>query len=234
VLVLEGVVSGYHRRPVLLGVDLRVPQGSCVALLGRNGVGKTTLMRTVIGELASSRGRILLDDVDLTKLRPHERARRGIAYVPQGRHVFAGLTVHENLRVAAQAIFGRDWRPQVDACFDEFPQLRDKSQARAESLSGGQQQVMALARALVGQPRLLLLDEPSEGISPTLLDDIATLVTDIRSRRGLAVLIAEQNLRFVSQLAAHAALLDRGAVAVSVPMHEVGRSDDLQRRYLAL
>lgn len=233
-LTLETVAAGYHRRPVLLGVDLELPQASATALLGRNGVGKTTLMRTVIGELRCSGGRLRLDDTDITGLRTHDRARRGIAYVPQGRHVFAGLSVHENLRVAAQAIFGRAWRSHVDACFEDFPQLKDKRDANAESLSGGQQQILALARAMVSQPRLLLLDEPSEGISPAVLEEIVGLIGDIRARHGVAVLIAEQNLGFVGQIAEHAAILHRGAVAALVSMSEVEQSEDLQRRYLAL
>lgn len=233
-LTLEALASGYHRRPVLLGVDLVVPEGSATALLGRNGVGKTTLMRTIIGELRCSAGRLRLDDGDITGLRPHDRARRGIAYVPQGRHVFGGLSVHENLRVAAQAIFGRGWRSHVDACFDAFPQLKEKRKANAESLSGGQQQILALARAMVSQPRLLLLDEPSEGISPAMLDEIVGLVSDIRARHGVAVLIAEQNLGFVGQIADRAAVLHRGAVAALVSMSEAASSEDLQRRYLAL
>jgi ABC-type branched-subunit amino acid transport system ATPase component len=233
-LKLEGVRSGYRRRPVLLGVDLAVEDGQSVALLGRNGVGKTTLLKTIVGALPMSAGTLQLDGSDLSRLRTSRRARSGIAYVPQGREVFAGLSVADNLRVAAQAIFGRGWREHVERTLDEFGALADKRSAPAESLSGGQQQILALARAMICQPRILLLDEPSEGIQPSILEQISALIADVRTQRGVAVLIAEQNLGFAAGVADQAVVLERGRVAERLPVAEIESSAELQRRYLAV
>lgn len=233
-LNLADVRSGYPGRPVLLGLHLDLDEGSSTALLGRNGVGKTTLMKTIVGALPCASGSIRFGGHDVTRAPTHERALGGIAYVPQGRHVFAGLTVKQNLRVAAQAVFGKRWREQVDAALEQFPKLAEKQTDDAGSLSGGQQQILALARAMVSQPRLLLLDEPSEGISPAALDEIVELVRGLIDDRGIGVLIAEQNLGFASRIATEAVVLDRGAVAVTVGMSEIAHSDELQRRYLAI
>lgn len=233
-LNLEKVHSGYPRRPVLLGLDLSLEAGSSTALLGRNGVGKTTLMKTMVGALPCTSGTVTFDSRDVTRAPTHQRATDGIAYVPQGRHVFAGLTVQQNLRVAAQAMFGKQWKTHVDESLDQFPQLAEKQDSDAGSLSGGQQQILALARAMISQPRILLLDEPSEGISPAVLDEIVNLVRGLITDRGIAVLIAEQNLSFAARIASAAVVLDRGAIAVHVPMDEIANSDKLQRQYLAL
>lgn len=226
--------SGYRRRPVLLGVDLAVEDGQSLALLGRNGVGKTTLLKTIVGALPLAAGSMHLDGQDLSRVRTHRRARAGIAYVPQGRDVFAGLSVADNLRVAAQAIFGRAWREHVERTLTEFEQLSPKRDAPAESLSGGQQQILALARAMICQPRILLLDEPSEGIQPSVLDQLSALITAVREQRGVAVLIAEQNLGFAARVAEQAVLLERGRVAERLPVGDIETSADLQRRYLAV
>lgn len=233
-LRLDAVQSGYRGRPVLLGVDLRIEDGQPLALLGRNGVGKTTLMKTIIGELPPTGGSMQLDDHDLARLRPHQRVKAGIAYVPQGRDVFPGLTVAENLQVAAQANFGRSWRGHVEQALTEFEQLAAKRAAPAESLSGGQQQILALARALICKPRILLLDEPSEGIQPSILDQIVQLITDVCARRGVAVLIAEQNLGFAGRIARQCAILDHGRIVARLPVETIEASQDLQRQYLAV
>lgn len=233
-LKLDAVQSGYRGRPVLLGVDLEIGKGQPLALLGRNGVGKTTLMKTIIGELPLTTGSLHLEGLDLTRLRPHQRVKAGIAYVPQGRDVFPGLTVAENLQVAAQANFGRLWRSHVQQALAEFEQLAAKRDAPAESLSGGQQQILALARALICQPRILLLDEPSEGIQPSILDQIAQLITDVCARRGVAVLIAEQNLGFAGRIARQCVVLDHGRIVERLPVETIEASEDLQRQYLAV
>lgn len=233
-LKLDAVQSGYRGRPVLLGVDLEIGKGQPLALLGRNGVGKTTLMKTIIGELPLTTGSLHLEGLDLTRLRPHQRVKAGIAYVPQGREVFPGLTVAENLQVAAQANFGRLWRSHVQQALAEFEQLAAKRDAPAESLSGGQQQILALARALICQPRILLLDEPSEGIQPSILDQIVQLITDVCARRGVAVLIAEQNLGFAGRIARQCVVLDHGRIVERLPVETIEASEDLQRQYLAV
>lgn len=233
-LKLDAVRSGYRGRPVLLGVDLEVGVGQPLALLGRNGVGKTTLMKTIIGELPLSSGSVHLGDMDLTHLRPHQRVKAGIAYVPQGREVFPGLTVAENLQVAAQANFGRAWRTHVGQALAEFEQLAVKRDAPAESLSGGQQQILALARALICQPKVLLLDEPSEGIQPSVLDQIVQLINDVCARRNVAVLIAEQNLGFAGRIARQCVVLDHGLIVERLDVAAIEASTELQRQYLAV
>lgn len=233
-LTLNHVGSGYRGRPVLLDVDLNLLDGSATAVLGRNGVGKTTLLKTVMGLIKTGRGSIRLDGNDITKLPTHWRATHGIAYVPQGRHVFGSLTVAQNLRVAAQAVFGRDWPRHVQESLEAYPQLSAKRDERAQTLSGGQQQILALARATITKPRLLLLDEPTEGIAPAVLEELATLIHTIQEERGVALLLAEQNLKFAAQLVDEAVILERGTVATRVPMDEVINSYSLQSRYLAL
>jgi ABC-type branched-subunit amino acid transport system ATPase component len=220
---------------VLLGVDLELEDGQTLALLGRNGVGKTTLLKTIIGSLPLTGGSLHLDDLDLSHLRSNRRAKSGIAYVPQGRDVFSGLSVVENLRVVAQAIYGRkSWRERVEQTLAEFEQLADKRNAAAESLSGGQQQILAIARAMISQPRVLLLDEPSEGIQPSILDDIVNMISEVRNSRGIAVLLAEQNLGFAGRISRQSVILDRGQIVDRVPIAEIEASTELQRKYLAV
>lgn len=219
---------------MLLGVDLQIPDGASLALLGRNGVGKSTLLKTVIGHIPTAGGQVLLNGDNIGPLAGHSRAKAGLAFVPQGREIFPGMSVAENLRVAAQAIFGRVWRGHVDRTFEEFPALNQQRNAPGESLSGGQQQILAIARALIGLPRVLLLDEPSEGIAPTVLDDIATLLCGIQIQRGLSVLIAEQNLDFAARIADTALVLERGVITKQLSTAEFRQSPALQRSLLAV
>ncbi len=231
---LEAVRSGYGRLPVIFGIDLELPNGESLALLGRNGVGKTTLLKTIIGVLPLTGGSMTLDGAPIDRLKPHDRARAGIAYVPQGRDIFTGLTVLENLKVAAFAVSGRGWEERVDGMLQEFPQLAQKRNVPGESLSGGQQQILALARALIAEPRILLLDEPSDGIQPSALEEIAEMIRRTKEQRGLSVLIAEQNLEFAASLAERALVIERGRVIAHVETGKVQASRDLQRQYLAV
>ena len=233
-LRLDGVRAGYKGRPVIFGVDFQLANGESLALLGRNGVGKTTLLRTVIGALPLAQGSLSLDGTSIALLKPHARARLGIAYVPQGREVFAGLTVLDNLKVPAVALFGRNWRPHIEKILDEFSVLAQRLHSAAESLSGGQQQILALARALILDPRILILDEPSEGIQPSILDEIAGIIRREKSQRGLSLLVAEQNLEFAAALSDRAAVMERGRITALLSTRELEQSNELQRRYLAV
>lgn len=233
-LSVDGVAGGYPGHPVLLGIDIALAEGARTAILGRNGVGKTTLIKTIAGLLAPSGGRIRLDDVDLTRVPAHERVRLGIAHVPQGRDIFVGLTVFENLKVAAVAQSRHDWRQRVDEILDQFPALAGRTRAAGESLSGGQQQVLALARSLVTRPRVLLLDEPSEGIQPSILDELADLILTVNRQRGVTVVIAEQNLEFAAKIADRALVMEKGRISVELPIAELAHARDLQRKYLAI
>ena len=232
-LTLSGLRAGYSATPVLHGIDLKLGPSECAAVLGRNGVGKTTLMRAITGAVSITEGSIQFDGIDLGPLKAHERARLGISHVPQGRDIFGKLTVLENLRVGTAA--RRDRRSDaVDRILEEFPMLAQRRRARGGSLSGGQQQLLALARALVTAPRLLLLDEPSEGIQPSVLDEIAAVIGRINAERGIAVLAVEQNLDFAARIARRSLILEKGEIIAEVATAELRGDRALQRKYLAL
>jgi urea ABC transporter ATP-binding protein UrtE len=233
-LRLDDVHAGYGRITVLRGLNLTVTGGQMIAVLGRNGVGKTTMLRAITGIIPLQSGTITFDNQDLRRLPAYERARRGIAYVPQGRDIFPGLTVLDNLRVAAYGSRQWRWEEQLNAVLHEFPILAEKQDARGGSLSGGQQQILALARALMTSPRILLLDEPSEGIQPSIVDQIADTLRTINEQRGITVLLIEQNLDFVSQLATYAYLVDKGQVVRELPTDALLSDKDLQHEYLGI
>ena len=232
-LTLSGLRAGYRATPVLHGIDLKLGPSECATVLGRNGVGKTTLLRAITGAVSITGGSIHFDGIDLGPLKAHERARLGISHVPQGRDIFGKLTVLENLRVGTAA--RRDRRSDaVDRILEEFPMLAQRRRARGGSLSGGQQQLLALARALVTAPRLLLLDEPSEGIQPSVLDEIAEVIGRINAERGIAVLAVEQNLDFAARIARRSLILEKGEIIAEVATAELRGDRALQRKYLAL
>ncbi|HZD72217.1 MAG TPA: ABC transporter ATP-binding protein [Actinomycetes bacterium] len=233
-LVLDGVHAGYGATPVLEGLSLEVREAEVVAVLGRNGVGKTTMLRAVIGTLPLRAGSIRLAGEELGRMRAHERARRGLAYVPQGRDIFPDLTVLDNLRVAAWATRGSGGSALLTEVLDEFPALAARRRVKGGTLSGGQQQLLALARALVTSPRVLLLDESSEGIQPSILDEIVTVIRGINQRRGIAVLLVEQNLDFAAQLASRAYLMDKGRIVRELQPGHLLDDKDLQREYMGI
>lgn len=230
----EGVSAGYGSTPVLQDLSLTAGEGDRLAILGRNGVGKTTLLRALMGELPLMAGRVWLGDTDATRLPPYERARRGIAYVPQGRDIFPGLTVVDNLRVAAYATRQKDWRGTLNDVLQQFPVLAEKADLAGGGLSGGQQQILALGRALMTRPRVLLLDEPSEGIQPSIVDLIAQHVRRINEEQGITVVLVEQNLEFAAKIAQHAYLMDKGRIVRDLPAHELLSDRDLQHEYLGV
>ncbi|WP_323671835.1 ABC transporter ATP-binding protein [Candidatus Poriferisodalis multihospitum] len=225
--------AGYGSAAVLHGINLSLAAGERAAILGRNGVGKTTLMRALSGEISPTGGTLTFQGTDLMPLRPHERARLGIAHVPQGRDIFPKLTVAENLKVGAAAVRGSA-DAKIDEVYDEFPLLAERRRARGGSLSGGQQQILALARALVSEPKLLLLDEPSEGIQPSILDEIAEAIDHINLARGITVLVVEQNLDFAARIAERGLIMDKGEIIENVAIAALHDDRDLQRTFLAL
>ena len=229
-LTVEGLWSGYGEILILQGVDLTVDTGEIVAVLGPNGVGKTTLMRTLAGALKCHRGRVSFCEEDVTRSAAHERARLGIGYVPQGREIFSQLTVLENLLVGLYAV--NMSRERVDQMLEEFPSLKPKLRDLGGSLSGGQQQLLALARALIIEPRILLLDEPSEGIQPSLLDEISEVLCRFKAKNGLAVLLVEQNLDFAGALADRAYLMDIGHIKRQLEAKDLIEESALHREFL--
>ncbi len=203
-LALEGVCAGYGQSRVLEAVGISVAEGEAVTLLGRNGVGKTTLLRTIVGLHPAEQGIIKLDDEDITDIPAYRRARKGIGYVPQGRGIFPHLTVEENLRTGFASLIGRsgEQRETIPAyVYELFPLLTRVATRKGGVLSGGEQQQLALARALVAQPKLLILDEPTEGIQPSIVQQIEEALREIRSRLKIAILLVEQYLDFAWSIA---------------------------------
>jgi urea ABC transporter ATP-binding protein UrtE len=234
VLIVDRVRAGYGATPVLQELSLTVDTGARLALLGRNGVGKTTLLRALIGEIPLMAGSVVLDGQDLSKVPAHARARKGLAYVPQGRQIFPGLTVLDNLRVAAYGARRKEWKSTLDDILTEFPVLKEKAGLPGGGLSGGQQQILALGRALMTKPSVLLLDEPSEGIQPSIVDQIARHVRRINEEQGITVLIVEQNIEFAMKMADHASLMEKGRVVRSLPAADLLSDRGLQHEYLGV
>lgn len=214
----------YGAAIALRGVSLEAPPGAVTCLLGRNGVGKTSLLRAIMGAHPISTGAIRWDGADISRLPTHERARRGIAWVPQGRDIFPLLTVRENLETGF-AVLPRGQRRVSDEVFELFPVLRSMLGRRGGDLSGGQQQQLAIARALVTRPRLLLLDEPTEGIQPSIIKDIGRVIELLGARGDMAILLVEQYLDFAQALAQTIAVMDRGSIVLAGRREEVEAAD---------
>ena len=201
--------SGYDGIPVVAGLSLKVHEREFVGILGHNGMGKTTLLRTLIGLLPATSGEIRFQGASIGHDPPHRRARAGIGYVPQGRGIFPGLTVRDNLRFAAVAVGRGD---NLASILDEFPRLAALLDRPGGALSGGEQQLLAIARALIQEPKIVLLDEPTEGIQPSIIEEIIDLLKLLRRRRGLTILLVEQNIDFIKALSDRVLLIQKGTI----------------------
>jgi urea transport system ATP-binding protein len=221
----------YGAAQALRGISLHAEVGQVTCVLGRNGVGKTSLLRALIGQRLVSAGSIMFDGADITRLATVERARRGIAYVPQGREIFPLLTVEENLQTGF-APLPREQRSVPDDVFSLFPVLASMLKRRGGDLSGGQQQQLAIGRALVMRPRLLLLDEPTEGIQPSIIKDIGRAITYLRSLKQIAIVLVEQYLDFAQELGDHRVVMDRGAIVYA--SDRAGMDEGALKRALAI
>jgi branched-chain amino acid transport system ATP-binding protein len=231
-LLLDGVHAHYGRSHVLHGVGFALRKGRLLALLGRNGAGKTTTMLTIAGLLKATGGRIIASDRAIEQLAPETIARLGVRLVPQGRRVFPSLTVQENLAVAAQKRAGANpW--SVERVFELFPQLRPRHRQRAGTLSGGEQQMLAIGRALMGNPDVLLLDEPSEGLAPLLVVAVAEGIAKLK-REGLSIILVEQNFTLAMNLADDIVVLNTGRIACSASADEVRANPEIATRHLGL
>jgi urea transport system ATP-binding protein len=206
---VRNLSAAYGQSEVLHGIDLSVTPGEIVVLVGRNGMGKSTLMKSLIGTMPTRSGQILVDGTDVTKLASHQRVAKGIAYVPQGRQIFGTMTVKENIETGL-VVRGKDDVP--NEIYDLFPILKEFSGRRGGNLSGGQQQQLAIARALASDPKILLLDEPTEGIQPSIIKDIARLLKDIRSIRNICIVVCEQLLSFVLDVADRLLVMENGRI----------------------
>jgi urea ABC transporter ATP-binding protein UrtE len=231
-LNVEDLTSGYGPVRIVQGVSLAVEQGEILAVIGRNGVGKTTLMKTLIGSIAAMRGRIELRGQEITGLGSARRARLGIGYVPQGRGIFARMSVADNLALG-QAIGDNPGTPNLERVYRFFPILRERLSQQAGSMSGGQQQQLAIGRILVGNPELILLDEPSEGIQPNIVQQIGRIIRRLRDEQGLTVVIVEQNLDLIQAVADRCIVMDKGTVVAQLAKEGIA-DPDVARRYLAI
>lgn len=222
----------YGAAHTLRGISLEVDRGECLALLGRNGVGKTTLLKCLMGVLPVTSGQVLFNGHDITKMKPHQRAAAGIAYVPQGREIFARLTVEENL-LMGMAIKSGSMASRIDPqVYELFPVLKQMLQRRGGDLSGGQQQQLAIARALLAEPKLIIFDEPTEGIQPSIIKDIERVIRLLRERGDMAIVLCEQYFDFAEALADRFIVLSRGEVVAAGDQAAMNGED--VKRHLAV
>lgn len=220
---------GYGESHVIRDVSFKLAHGESVAIMGRNGMGKTTLLKALIGMLPSRSGRIVLDGSDLTTLKSYRRVERGLAFVPQGRMIFPLLSVEDNILSGAETSGHRE---VPDYIYRAFPVLKDMKARRGGNLSGGQQQMLAIARALISDPKVLILDEPTEGIQPSIIKEIAQILNVLRRERGFAIVVSEQVLSFALDLADRFLVIDRGAI-----VHERNKEEvdvDIIRSFLTV
>ena len=215
-LQVSGLHAGYGAIPVLHDISLSIAQGESVGILGHNGMGKTTLLRCLVGALRTSAGSVAFGGQDVTRLPPNARARLGMAYVPQGREIFPALSALDNLRMGLVKT-GDKTLDSIDALLQDFPRLKPLLGRAGGSLSGGEQQLLALARALAGRPTLLLLDEPTEGIQPSIIEEIAETLAALRRRMGLTIVLVEQNLDFIASVSDRVLVIKRGRIGGEIP-----------------
>ena len=228
-LVLDGVEAGYGETVIIEDISLAVPTGGILAVLGRNGVGKTTLLSTIVGRTRLRAGRITFAGNDISAQPGYRRARLGIGFVPQEREVFRSLTVEENLVVAA-----RPGRWSASRVYDLFPQLAARRASRSGQLSGGEQQMLAIGRALMGNPTMLLMDEPLEGLAPVIVDALLAALEQLKHENNLALVLVEQHARIALEFAAEAIVLDRGRIVFSGPSRDLLNAPDRLDRLFAV
>ena len=231
-LEIRDVHVHYHKVAALKGISMNVPEGGIVTIIGANGAGKSTTLRSISGLEKPTQGEILFQGERIDRLPPERIVARGIAQVPEGRRVFPGLTVEENLRTGAylrndKAGIERD----LGRVFEHFPRLKERRTQWARTLSGGEQQMVAIGRALMSRPKLLLLDEPSMGLSPVMVQEIARIIVEI-AEQGVPVVLVEQNAELALRLARFAYVLETGTVALEGPAHELHENDHVKRAYL--
>lgn len=230
-LHLKGIEAAYDQSVILRGVDLEIPPKSVVSLLGRNGVGKTTTLKTIMGLVSATAGKIHLDGKPLGKMKPENRARLGLGYVPQGRDIFSSMTVWENLKVSL-SIYGKDSADRLDEVYQLFPVLKEMLHRKGGVLSGGQQQQLAIGRALLTRPKILILDEPTEGIQPSIIDQIEDALHYLKKTHDMSILLVEQYLDFAKAVSDHFYIMDRGTMLTGGPIADL--SEELITKHLTV
>jgi len=235
-LELDAVSAGYGETVVLEDIGLRLDEGETISLIGRNGVGKTTLLATVMGHNTLHGGDVRLHGKTIVRLAPHRRNWAGLGYVPQEREIFPSLTVRENLEVAARAgpRQGRQGAWTLDKVFALFPRLAERQDNRGNQLSGGEQQMLAIARALIGNPSVVLMDEPSEGLAPVIVEELARAVKRLAASEGLTMILVEQNTRLALDISPRTAVLDRGRIVYDGPSETLKRDPDKLHRLIGV
>ena len=230
-LTIEALNAHYGASHILHGVDISLPEGTIAAMLGRNGVGKTTTVRAVMGLVPPTGGRVLLEGVEISGWAAHHIARAGVAYVPEGRQIFPDLNVLENIRVAERRP-ARIW--PISRLFGLFPALRERGRNKGAQLSGGEQQMLAIARALVSDPKVLLLDEPSQGLAPLIVRELARIIRQLRSD-GVAILLIEQNVKLAEEVADEINIMVKGRIVyTTTPAQYRREADTIRKRYLTV
>jgi urea transport system ATP-binding protein len=232
ILEITGLRAYYGGTPILQGVDLFVRRGEIVAVIGRNGAGKSTLLKCLLGLVEQGDGRIVYKNADISRLPTQQRAMRGIGYIPQGRGLFPRMTVKENLSMG-ELIAGTHGMLAYDLVYEIFPLLAQRANQEAGTLSGGQQQMLAIARALIGRPDLILLDEPSEGVQPSIVQQICADLSTIRQRLGTTILLVEQNLKMIRAMAERCYVMEKGSIVDEIEPTALA-DPVLVRRYLAV
>jgi len=228
-LELDGVSAGYGETVVLENIRLALAEGETLSIIGRNGVGKTTLLSTVMGHNTLHGGDVRLHGATIARLPPHRRNWAGLGYVPQEREVFPSLTLRENLEVAA-----RPGAWTVDKVFGLFPRLGERQKNRGNQLSGGEQQMLAIARALIGNPSVVLMDEPSEGLAPVIVEELARAVKRLAATEGLTMILVEQNTRLALDISPRTAVMDRGRIVFDGPSDELKRDAEKLHRLIGV
>ena len=222
-LKVKELHAGYGRIPILNGVNLDVAEGQVLGILGHNGMGKTTLIKTLMGFIDTTQGTIQLEGQDITRASPNKRARAGFGYVPQGRDIFPRMTVRDNLRFAVAAS-GSTSKTKVDEILDQFQRLVPLMDREGGALSGGEQQILAIARCLCANPKLMFLDEPTEGIQPSIIEQIAELLSMLKQKSQLTIVLVEQNLEFVSSLSDRVAIIQKGTIVNEIAPSQLGEA----------
>jgi branched-chain amino acid transport system ATP-binding protein len=230
-LEIRGLSSGYHKIPIIFGVGFQVAAGEFVGILGHNGMGKTTLLRTIVGQLPATAGAIRFAGQEIAHAPAYRRARLGLGYVPQGRQIFPGLSVLDNMRMAAASAGLRD--DVLDGVLEALPRLKPILGRPGGVLSGGEQQILALARCLCAEPKAILLDEPTEGIQPSIIEEIAGILLRLKSERGLTIVLVEQNLDFIRRLSDRVLIIQKGRMTGEVPPDHLG-DDELVAEFVGM